>query len=802
MTILGISTDTEPYSDTTVPTLRLMNLTSIGEFSDGQIVSRVGFFLRESTIISDVINFSIYNITGTDYENSASGQPGPAGATLAWKGSFIVPEGAEPGWISFDVEHSNSSLVGVSDGDVIAYVASARTAGALPSRLTPATSGSGMTVVGEAFPEVWIHNSGVVAALWAFVELEHITTPGLREAVPSSTDSISSEYSIEKAPLVVGNYPWNPKFEQQGTAIRHALTLGNWLNVVSQKAVFKNHKVKGFGIQVATTSAPETELVVALYKLTDLSGAFPYKPIKVWEEKVVLPHRISRESWLYYSIDSDLLSGVEDGDVLAIGFSSAVNGYAYSVGVSVDSGSLSSIGPNTGLIMAQEFVQETSVNAVINSYIEMEEVSGLFEMVPAATDSSSATVQNPEFGNSFGISYRFTADYVVDPENVTYCLDGDTYPTTRMGITFGRLSSLDSGRPSRDRNATTDPRLAGMFQRSNATATPGLQRIDLPEGPGTYEFRMAAGDYMYAKAYNYVKVTDGLDGPALLTLIGNLGARQFMDATGAGFAHTAWPTENQPAILTFTSDHCIIQVGDGPLPEGTGDACVSHVFFTRMEMPSHDFEGDVSEFVPAATDSLSASFALDGNSFNISEAVPSSSDGVGAYFESPEFEVYLLESSPPSSDSVDSSFIKHTYSEIAEIVPAAKDFIECEFEAPIYSTNIAEVVPSSSDAIVSFISNAESVGIVFETTPSSSDLVYSEFSAGQVVGYLSEFVPAAHDSISLFNGKIKMSEWRTVSIPSSKRIIAIPKSGRSTIMPPAARIVSVASEERILKIGV
>lgn len=182
----------------------------------------------------------------------------------------------------------------------------------------------------------------------------------------------------------------------------------------------------------------------------------------------------------------------------------------------------------------------------------------------------------------FGISYRATAAYVADPVGVTYCLEEDTYPTTRGGITFGRLSPTDSARPSRDRSLIPDVRLAGMFQRSNATDIPGLQRIDLPEGPGTYSIRLAGGDYQYSKAYNFLQILDGQEGEILHTVLGNCGVREFVDAQSNVWSHTEWAENNQPVVLTFSSNHCVVQVGDGPLPSRTGDAALCHLQFTYI----------------------------------------------------------------------------------------------------------------------------------------------------------------------------------------------------------------------------
>lgn len=139
------------------------------------------------------------------------------------------------------------------------------------------------------------------------------------------------------------------------------------------------------------------------------------------------------------------------------------------------------------------------------------------------------------------INFRATDTYVTDGTGETYCLgQGDTYPTTRAGITFGYTTTeADMGR---DRDSGLDRRLAGVNQRGN-DGTQAVFRLDLPSS-GNYTIRLALGDGTEAQAYQRLDI---LDNTTLITSIvdgtGTAGAH-FDDAAGNDRTAAAWPGSN------------------------------------------------------------------------------------------------------------------------------------------------------------------------------------------------------------------------------------------------------------------
>src|SRR5271157_2715224 len=91
-----------------------------------------------------------------------------------------------------------------------------------------------------------------------------------------------------------------------------------------------------------------------------------------------------------------------------------------------------------------------------------------------------------------GFDFRNTKAFVSDPSGSTYVLPTLAYPTTVNGVTFGWANTfLVEGR---DRNATLDPRLAGVNLVTNGS--PATFYVDLPSA-GTYNVALALGDAGY-----------------------------------------------------------------------------------------------------------------------------------------------------------------------------------------------------------------------------------------------------------------------------------------------------------------
>src|SRR5271167_3917766 len=75
-----------------------------------------------------------------------------------------------------------------------------------------------------------------------------------------------------------------------------------------------------------------------------------------------------------------------------------------------------------------------------------------------------------------GFDFRSTKTFVTDPAGSTYVLSTTAYPTTVNGVTFGWVKTSLVG--ARNRNASLDPRLAGINYATNGA--PATFYVDLP----------------------------------------------------------------------------------------------------------------------------------------------------------------------------------------------------------------------------------------------------------------------------------------------------------------------------------
>ncbi len=159
------------------------------------------------------------------------------------------------------------------------------------------------------------------------------------------------------------------------------------------------------------------------------------------------------------------------------------------------------------------------------------------------------------------LSFRQTAGFVTDATG-TYVLEGDTYPTTRGGSTFGYANGIGgTDWATNDRDATvTDKHLAGQHQVIPNDVI--NIRADLT-APGTYDVRWANGDTGFdfspyqqnfeifdnvTSKYSYQKVT----GPA---------QDHYFDATGVDRTEAAWPGSNAAQTVVFASSTFFLRVG-------------------------------------------------------------------------------------------------------------------------------------------------------------------------------------------------------------------------------------------------
>jgi hypothetical protein len=177
-----------------------------------------------------------------------------------------------------------------------------------------------------------------------------------------------------------------------------------------------------------------------------------------------------------------------------------------------------------------------------------------------------------------GINFRQTSGYVTDAADDTYLLDdggdnGEDYPVTRNGVTFGYTSVI--GIQERDRNSSNNAKLAG-FHFPSAEASEVTVRVDLTAA-GTYNVRVAMGDPSYARTGMKAIIRD--NGSDKFTVSGNTAsANNFLDATSADLTHNDWVSSNTPQSVAFASTVAQIVIGDG----ATGPSTFAHVSFEQL----------------------------------------------------------------------------------------------------------------------------------------------------------------------------------------------------------------------------
>lgn len=146
-----------------------------------------------------------------------------------------------------------------------------------------------------------------------------------------------------------------------------------------------------------------------------------------------------------------------------------------------------------------------------------------------------------------GFNFRQTAGYVTDNADETYVRtpsDGETYPTTRNGVTFGwDLATVES----RNRSTGVDVRLAGV--NFDAVTTGAVFQVDLSQ-TGPHTIRAAFGEATYARTIN-MSLQDNTT--TFSTISGSPASGHFLDATGTDYAAASWPGSNTSINRTFTS---------------------------------------------------------------------------------------------------------------------------------------------------------------------------------------------------------------------------------------------------------
>jgi len=133
-----------------------------------------------------------------------------------------------------------------------------------------------------------------------------------------------------------------------------------------------------------------------------------------------------------------------------------------------------------------------------------------------------------------GFDFRGTAGYVTDPPGDHPVLYSNTmYPTTSNGVTYGWTSTGNNQLAGWDRNASVDPRLAGMNAVLNSVP-PAVFEVDLPS-PGVYDVSLGIGDsgnFAMCTVECQVELRDGSNSLFVLTVTGGLPLATFADANG------------------------------------------------------------------------------------------------------------------------------------------------------------------------------------------------------------------------------------------------------------------------------
>ncbi|RXR28968.1 hypothetical protein [Sphingobium fluviale] len=145
----------------------------------------------------------------------------------------------------------------------------------------------------------------------------------------------------------------------------------------------------------------------------------------------------------------------------------------------------------------------------------------------------------------YSYHFRSTAGSWGEVTPHTYVLVSDVYPTTRNGMTFGKIGTISSS------SAYTAPNHSRLSGSIAATAGGAAWRIDLLDGPGTYRMYLAVGR-LVGSSTTGLKILKNSDGTDLIPPIGNasIAANQVKDATGAAMSAAAWLQSNVSATGT------------------------------------------------------------------------------------------------------------------------------------------------------------------------------------------------------------------------------------------------------------
>jgi hypothetical protein len=164
-----------------------------------------------------------------------------------------------------------------------------------------------------------------------------------------------------------------------------------------------------------------------------------------------------------------------------------------------------------------------------------------------------------------GFNFRQTAGFVTDGINETYCRsysNGDGYPVTRNGVTFGWDANYN-GLTDRDRltaDNLRNPKLSGMVaMQASGSDSYARFRVDLPAA-GAYRIRLAAGD-AGSNNRSYWRILDNTTELVASADTSLPASNYYVDATDTLHTNSAlWWGKNAYVDLTFATTTFIFEL--------------------------------------------------------------------------------------------------------------------------------------------------------------------------------------------------------------------------------------------------
>lgn len=342
------------------------------------------------------------------------------------------------------------------------------------------------------------------------------------------------------------------------------------------------------------------------------------------------------------------------------------------------------------------------------------------------------------------LALRNTAAYVTDPVGVTYWLGEDSYPTTRDGITFGRL--VGATNEGRNRSTAYDPRLAGCIQRINTNTQKHVLQIDLPDGPGLYLVNLAIGDMSFPQE-NHIKILDGTTQVfqiAISTLQG-----QFADVEGN--LHTQnvsgwvpWEDVSSSVACEF-NDKIIIEIGRGEAGVNNGSA-LSYISLSKI-VP--EYETEIVSYSDLSSTNIVIEASVPTYNTEIVDISSFTLDSLSAVASIPEYSAEIEESSSLSNVFISAETFKPKYlSEIEDTSFNSTTRIGVLSSPPIYEVSLLEKISTSFDLISAGFDAGRAGGSIIEHSALSTDSLVVEASKPVFTAAIVEYVPHTIDSIT------------------------------------------------------